>query len=199
MVSKIRVLIVTCVLSLFISESVYSSQPESCMLFSITSQNVARIGVVNREKNWLELTIRNEKGEPLFSKSVAGYDKYFKLYDLTDMPEGEYVVRLTGGDKLYERKFTVSNKIADLVQNKKDVRPVFKLTDENILIISYLNAKDNDVNIFFELNEDVVFEERNITGSPISRKYSLKKMPQGDYTVKLYSGGYIYQYPLAVK
>ncbi len=199
MISKFQVLILTCVLSFSYFQSSYSNKPESCLLFSITSQNVARIGIINREKSNLELVISDENGAVLFSKKVSGFDDYFKLVDLTDMPEGDYKVKLIGGEKLYEKKFSVNDKTASIIKKKEDVKPVFKLLDEEILLVSYLNAKNNNINIFFELNEDVVFEERNIQGMPVSKKYSLEKLPPGDYVVKLYSGGIIYQYPLAVK
>lgn len=199
MISKFQVLTLTCVLSISFIQSSYSNNPESCLLFSITSQNVARIGIINREKSNLELIISNEKGEVLFTKKVSGFDEYFRLVDLTDMPEGDYEVKLTGGEKLHSKKFTVKEKTATIIKKKEDIKPVFKLLDEEILLVSYLNTKNNNVNIFFEINEDIVFEERNIQEMPVSKKYSLEKLPPGDYIVKLYSGGEIYQYPVAVK
>lgn len=199
MISKFQVLILICVLSFSFLQSSYSNKPESCLLFSITSQNVARIGIINREKSNLEFIISDEKGGVLFSKKVPGFNDYFKLVDLTDMPDGDYRVKLLGGEKLYEKKFSVSDNTATIIKKKVDIKPVFKLLNEKILLVSYLNAKNNNVNIFFEINEDVVFEERNIQEMPVSKKYSLEKLPPGDYIVKLYSGGIIYQYPLAVK
>ena len=199
MFAKLRLLFFTGFLSIVLWQSGYSGSPESCMLFSITSQNVARIGVINRDKSRVEFIISDDKGVPLFSKIVDGYDEYFRLFDLTDMPEGVYDVKLIGGDKVYEKKFSVEDKTATIIKKQEDIQPVFKLLDEEILLVSYLNSKNNNVNIFFELNEDVVFEERDIKGTPVNKKYSLKKLPRGDYIVKLYSGGKIYQYPVAVK
>ncbi len=199
MVSKFLRQVVCIAITFTISYSLYSSTPQSCLLFSITKNNVARIGIVNRESKNLELLITDKFGEVLFSKSVSDYEDYFKLFDLTGMPEGDYKVKLTGSAKTFEKRFAIHNNIAMVVKEKEEVQPVFKLINEDILIISYLNAKMSKVNIFFELNDDVVFEERNITGTPVSKKYSLSRLPHGNYVVKLYSGSKIYEYPLAVK
>jgi hypothetical protein len=199
MISKFQVLILTSVLFLSFSQPSYSGKPESCLLFSITSKNVARIGVINREKSNLELSISNESGTVLYTQKVFGFEDYFKLVDLTDMPDGDYKVKLTGGEKSYQKGFSINNKTATIIKKKKEIKPVFRLLNEEILLVSYLNAMNNNVNIFFEINEDVVFEERNIQEMPVTKKYSLEKLPPGEYIVKLYSGGKIYQYPLAVK
>ncbi|MGD2034722.1 MAG: hypothetical protein PVF73_06690 [Bacteroidales bacterium] len=197
--AKYYPLIIAFFLSFITLQPSSSINPRSCLLFTITSQNIARIGVINRENDNLVFLIKNEYGEVLFTKSVTEYDDYFKLFDLSGMPDGEYIVKLTGGKEPFEKKFTVENKTATLIKEKKEIKPVFKLINEDILIVSYLNAKMNTVNIFFELDDDVVFEERNIKGNPVSKKYSLKKLPHGEYLVKLYSGGNVYEYPLAVK
>jgi hypothetical protein len=55
------------------------------------------------------------------------------------------------------------------------------------------------VNIYFEMNNEVVFEERDIKDVQLSKKYSLKKLPKGSYNVKLYSDGNEYHYPVAIK
>lgn len=199
MASKSFLLSTWIILSLSISQSVYSNQPESCLLFSISEHNVARIGIINREKNNLQLSIYNETGTELFSQTVSAYKDFFKLISLSGISEGEYVVKLTGGGKAFEKKFTMNNTIASIVKEKEEIKPVFKLINEDILIISYFNAKNNKVNIFFEMDDNVVFEERNITGTPVKKKYSLKRLEHGEYIVKLYSGSKIYEYPLAVK
>ncbi len=199
MISKLHLLIVFIIIPLIISQSIYSNTPESCLLFTITEKNIARIGIVNTENHNLKLFIINKFGDEIFTKSVTGNEDYFKLFDLTGMPEGEYAIKLTGVEETLEKRFSIHDDIARVVKEKEEVQPIFKLINEDILIVSYLNAKMNKVNIFFELNDNVIFEERNISDYPVRKKYSLGKLPHGNYVVKLYSGSKIYQYPLAVK
>jgi hypothetical protein len=176
-----------------------AADPNSYLLFSISSQNKARLGIVNTTKRNLKLEMIDKNGLLLFDKVVSGNQNFFQLLDLSTMPNGEYTVKLTRGiDDVVEKKFMVLNGIASVVKEREEVKPVFKLVDDNSLIVSYLNAKSNTVSIFFERDEEVVFEDRGITDMPVSKRYSLAKLPKGFYTVKLYSGGNIYSYNLSL-
>ncbi len=178
---------------------VHATNPDTYLLFSISKANKARLGIVNSTKKNLKLEILNSDDILLFEKTVSGYENFFQMLDLSTMPDGDYTVRLMQGtDEAEIKKFTVSNGTAELLLEKKEVAPVFRLVDDGSLIVSYLNAKENPVNIFFEYNGEVVFEERDIRDMPVSKRYSLARLPRGNYIVKLYSGGRIYDFNMTL-
>ena len=142
-------------------------------------------------------TITNTAGEVFFTKSVRGEDNYFQMFDLSNLPDGNYSVNLSDGANTTNKRFTVTNSLAKIIKVNEDPKPNFIMPDDQTLIVSYFNVYSNDVNIFFML-DDVVFEDRGLTGITLSKKYSLRQLPAGKYTVKLYSGGQIYSYPLAL-
>lgn len=190
-----RPLVVACII-LFFFQITNATKPESYLLFSITSQNTARLGIVNTSKRFLELEIADDNGETIYSKKVLGKQNYFQLLSLANMPDGEYRVTLKNIDKIEEKKFIIKNSDAQLFTEQPETEPSFYMQDDNSLIISYLNSKEALVNIFFIKDDDVVFEDRGLTGRAMSKKYSLKQLPRGEYTVKLYAGSKIYTYPL---
>ncbi len=175
-----------------------ATPPENCMLFSITSQNTARLGVINTSRRSVDLTITNAPGEIFFTKSVRGENNYFQLFDLANMPDGNYTVVLTDGNNSTVKRFTVANSIAKIIKECEEPKPNFIMPDDKTLIVSYFNMNSNNVNIFFMIDDEVVFEDRGLTEMALSKKYSLHQLPAGKYTVKLYSGGQIYSYPLAL-
>lgn len=170
--------------------------PGNCLLFSITSQNSARLGVINTGKRSLDLTITNTTGDTYFIKSVKGETNFFQLLDLANMPDGNYTVKLVDGENTTDRRFTVSNSLAKIIREEEETKPNFHMPDNQTLIVSYFNAHQNSVNIFFMMNDEVVFEDRGLLDMALSKKYSLRELPAGKYEVKLYSGGQIYSYPL---
>ncbi|MBN1597053.1 MAG: hypothetical protein JW894_02060 [Bacteroidales bacterium] len=184
---------------LFSISVLHARTPKSHLLFSITSDSKARLGVINAEDKSMSLEVNSMAGETLFSKVISKNDDFFQMLDLSAMPDGEYKVVLTGADQNFEKRFTVTNHVARLKKVIKNCEPFFHVINNEVLAVSYLNPEYSKVNVFFELNDDVLYEDRAISGSPISRKYSLKQLPKGEYTVKLYSDGKIFSYPLAIK
>ncbi len=177
-----------------------ASTPESCLLFSLTAQQKARLGIVNTTNRVLDLAITNFSGETFFSKSISGNHNFFQLLDLAKMPGGEYSVKLTGLDESIEKKFIKTNATIQLVKEVKETPPSFRMMDDESLTISYFNSQKNTVNILLESSDDeVVFEEKGLLDMALSKKYSLKKLPRGEYTVKLNSGGRTYSYPIILK
>jgi hypothetical protein len=176
-----------------------ASTPESCLLFSLTSQQTARLGIVNSTKNLLNLSITNVTGEVFFSKSISGNQNFFQLLDLTKMPGGEYAVKLTGLEKSFEKKFLITNATIQLIKDEKESIPSFRMLDDKTLTVSYINAKKNAIKILLESDNDVIFEERELVDIALSKRYSLKNLPPGEYTAKLYSGSNTYSFPIILK
>jgi hypothetical protein len=187
--------------ALFLSSALAATSPESCLLFSLTSQNIARLGIVNTSKHNLNLSITNVAGELFFSKVVNSGQNYFQMLDLTKMPDGEYTVKLSGLDSPLEKKFMVASASARLIKSNEESEsvPLFRLMDNETLTVSYFNSHKNTVNIRLEKDDEVIFEEKGLLDLALTKKYSLKKLPNGLYTFKLFSGDKIYSYPLVIK
>jgi hypothetical protein len=173
--------------------------PENCLLFSLTSGSNARLGVVNSSTQPLNLEITGNNGAIYFSKSISGQENFFQIIDLSKMSDGDYIVKLKGSEKVLEKKFLVSNSVAKLIIKEKEVDPVFQLINNETLVVSYPNVNNKNVSIYFELNNEVVYEDRDIKGTQLSKKYSLKKLPKGEYSVKLNSDGKLFNYPVVIK
>jgi hypothetical protein len=179
--------------------SLAAGTPESCLLFSLTSQNSARLGIINTSNRSVNLSITNLDGEIFFSKSVSGQKNYFQLLNLTQMPGGEYLVKLTGPDKTFEKRFVITNATAHLKKEEVETVPSFLLLDDAILTVSYINSHKNAVNIRLEKDNETIFEDNGLLDIALNRRYSLKKLPHGEYTAKLLSGDKTYSFPLVLK
>jgi hypothetical protein len=187
------------IVSLFLVTQIVASTPESCLLFSLTAQQTARLGIINTSNRVLELNIFNLNGEIFFNKSIPGKQNFFQVLDLTKMPRGEYSVKLTGLDRSLEKRFVITNSTVELIKEVPENLPSFLLTDDKVLVISYINSKKYVINISLESGYETIFEEKNILDIALSKRYSLKQLPPGKYTVKLSNGNDTYNFPLVLK
>lgn len=176
----------------------FASPAESCLLFSISSKNIGRLGVINVSNRPLTVEIKNKNAEVFFTKNIAGNKNFFQMVDLNTLPDGEYKVVVSGTNFSSEKKFIIENRVAKLIPKEAESIPVFNFLENKTLLVRYYNVKQNSVNIFIEKDNDVVFEERDITDLNIVKKYSLTKLPKGPYVVKVYSGGNIYDYQFVI-
>ena len=172
--------------------------PESCLLFSITSQNTARLGVINTGKKTIDVTIKNENGEVLYTKSIKGENNFFQLINLNSAPDGNYIVSLSGDDETNRKHFSVNNSVAKIIKENEIPKPKFLMTGNQTLLVSYFNKNSLSINILFMLNNEVVFEDKGLSEISLRKIYSLKQLPKGDYTVKLYSGPEIFSFPFTL-
>jgi hypothetical protein len=159
--------------------------PEGCLLFSITSKQTARLGIINTSSHAVSLTITNSEGESFYSKNVSGKQNFFQLLDLSKMPGGEYAVRLTGLEKVCGKKFIIANSVAQLIKEETESEPTFLLQEDDILMVSYDNSKNYAVSIILEKENEIIFEDRKLSDAKLQKRYSLKNLPGGKYIIKL--------------
>ena len=180
----------------FVITNSYAAVPESQLLFSLTSQNKARIGVINVSQQSLSLEITNKKGDVFFKKKTKNGSNYFEVIDLSQMPNDEYTVNVKGLAQEIHKKFIVNNKEVTI---KFETKPSFKIINNESLLIYYNNYQKKPVNIAINLYNELVFESKNITDSIVYKKFSLKQMTKGLYVVNLSADKEIFNYDLEIK
>jgi hypothetical protein len=173
----------------------YGGVPESRLLFSIT-KNTIRLGVINASKQSLDLEIVNKSGHTFLNKTTKSGANYFQMFDVSNLPDGEYVVRLSGGNLDMKKKFLIENRKLKL---KVDVEPKFNLVDDQTLLVFYKNPLGKSIDISFERNNEVVFEDHKINETILNKRYSLKQLPRGNYTLRLLVEEESYRYTFEVK
>jgi hypothetical protein len=185
-----------CISLVFLTTNAYSGIPESQLLFSITSQNTIRLGVINTSKQDLDLEIVNKTGNVFLDKKTKSGSNYFQLLDVNNLPDGNYVIHLSGRNLDIEKKFIIENRKIKL---KINFKPKFNFIDNETLLVFLNNPERKNIDIAFENNKEVIFEDKNVNEALLNKRYSLKKMPKGYFTIKLWVDDELYQYSIEVK
>jgi hypothetical protein len=181
---------------LFIFSNIDADDPESRLLFSISSQTKIRLGVINTSHQTLHLEISNKNGDTFLTQTTKGGTNYFQLFDVSKLPDGEYVINLTGLLHDIQKKFYIQNK---KIQLKNNDEPRFSIIDGESLRILYNNPQGKIVTVVFELNNETIFEDNELKDIVINKKYSLKQMMKGNYILKLSVGDETFNYSFEIK
>ena len=180
----------------FVITNCYAVVPESQLLFSLTSQNKARVGIINTSQQALSLEIINKKGDVFFKKKTKNGSNYFELIDLSQMPNDEYTVSVKGLAQEIHKKFIINNKDVTI---KFETKPSFKVINNETLLVYYNNYQRKPVNIAINLYNEMVFESKNITDSIVYKRFSLKQMTKGLYVVNVSADKEVFNYDLEIK
>lgn len=185
------------------SSLAWGGSAESQLLFSLNAQGKIRLGIINTSRQTLNIEVLDKNGSILFEDRTKSGNNYFKILDLCKLDDGDYQVRLTGLKIEICRSFSVFKSQIKIASKKNETEsknePQFKVIDNKSVIVYYNNTEASQVRIDIELNNEPVFQDVDIKDVNIVRKYSLVKLPAGEYVIRVYAGDHSYSYPIAVK
>ena len=179
----------------FFFSNLYAGNPETRLLFSI-SQNTIRLGVINASQQNLDLELIEKSGSAFLNKTTKGGTNYFQMFDVSNLPDGDYIVRLSGGSFSVKKKFVIENRKPKI---KIEVEPKFKLVGNETLLVFYPNPQKKNIDITLEHNNEVVFEESKLKDEVLNKRYSLRSLPKGSYDLRFFVDDELYRYSFEVK
>ena len=134
---KLKLALSVISISLILFLTAYGGVPETRLLFSI-GQNTIRLGVINSSKQNLDLEIVSKTGNIFLSKTTKGGTNFFQMFDVSNLPDGEYVVHLFNSGLDIKKQFVVENRKPKL---KIIIEPKFGLVvSEDASALSALRA-----------------------------------------------------------
>jgi hypothetical protein len=113
---------------------VLADDPETVLLFSVSTKKMARIGVVNNSDKALRLIIADSENVQLFEQTVKPGEGYFEFHDLSTLPEGSYYIELSKGKQSTRKSFLISGSEIQVLTllNNQFIYSVNDLTPRNI-------------------------------------------------------------------
>jgi hypothetical protein len=183
---------------LTIAQIVHAIDRESMLLFSMSGNSTARIGAINTGNSNLSLVLLNQQGDMLFSESIKKNANYFKFYDLSQLEDGMYALKLSGKEIDQVREFVVRGSNITIIKNVPEIKPTFIEQGKDYLFIVYKNPDQQKVSVSFNKNGKAVFKDSGSSAMEFKKKYTLKDLDSGEYTVELNSSSKVYTYKLAI-
>ena len=139
-----------------------------------------------------KLSIKDVNGIVLYKESIIKSGDYSKGFDLTSLPNGDYIFELDTELKITIIPFNVvSNQVAFKKEEKSTVyKPFIRVKDARVYISRLSFEQDSiEFKIYFEDNYDLVLSEKFEKESQLKRIYDFSTAEKGNYVFVFKSKG----------
>ncbi len=163
--------------------------------------NYTLIAAESADAEFSSFAILDGYGETIYSsRRVASQAVFSKVFDFSNLADGEYKVRLhvKSGSMLEEKFLLKSGALAPTSFSEmtevsdSDVRI---WSDKDFLFVSHLNHAMNPTVINVkDARGSVVYKNTLPAELTYSGKYDVAALPKGNYTISLLSGSKVYNY-----
>lgn len=144
-----------------------------------------KIGVVMKNLSGeVTITIQSENGSPLVEEKVNQVE-YAKIFNVANLEAGNYVFTVKSGLRELEQPFEVADKglVLDAKKRREFFAPIFKSDGENV-DFQLMAGKLTTINVNIRSSAgEVVFEDLIKNVVKVEKRYSLRQLPKGNYTV----------------
>ena len=155
----------------------------------VTNENDETTSVtLNNVTEGSVLSIKDVDGLILYKETIQVSGDYSKKFDLTSLPDGNYIFELDKDFEIKSIPFNVKRNIVDLnIENKSVVFKPAMVFENGMLRIqkTILNSENGlNIKIYFE-NGDLVHSENFNNEKLINKTYDFSKSLKGKYKVLL--------------
>lgn len=154
------------------------------------TNSVTNIKIENVNEGSL-FTIKDNKGQLLYSELIEKTGTYSKRFDLTNLPDAQYYFELDKQDEIKIIPFKVKSNIAEFMQDEEYniVKP--DITFRNgCVYISKISADEQswEIEVYYE-DYDLAYRERLKDNRKLTRVYDFSSSKKGSYTIVVRSEG----------
>ncbi|MDN3642598.1 hypothetical protein QWY87_07815 [Lutimonas halocynthiae] len=139
-----------------------------------------------------KLSIKDVNGIVLYKESIIKAGDYSKGFDLTSLPNGDYVFELDTELKITIIPFNVvSNQVAFKKDKKSTVYKPFVRVKDDRVYVSRLSLEEDPIEckIYYENNYELVLAEKFEKESQLKRIYDFSTAEKGNYVFVFKSNG----------
>ncbi len=153
---------------------------------------------LNNVKQGNLLTIKDENGMLLYKEFIQKTGTYNKGFDLTSLPDGNYLFELEKDLEINTIPFAVkTNTVVFKKDNEKTIFKPYTRVVGNVVYLTKLalNAEPLKVEIYFNdksVNSELIFSETIENTVNISRVYKLSNLKKGNYKIVYSTNGRIF-------
>ena len=163
------------------------------------NSETAVVAISTVDATSMQITIENDRGEKVYYKETDAENKdYRKVFDFSNLDRGDYKLTVTTNGLTTERTFSIDSENIAVGKEKSLIEPYFAYKN-GVLKVSYLNFPEENVNLNFYANNDLVYSKEIGTKFNVTEGYDLSKLDKGSFSVVLSSDSKSYSYDLDLK
>ena len=151
---------------------------------------------INNLKEAASITLHDgANGAILLTATAPKGQNFAKIFNLSQLPVGDYYVKITTSLQrtVQPIQLTKHGVIVDHANTKKSFAPVFRIADGKHVDISYFTGKITEVKVaIFDDNGKEVFSEDLENVYLVEKRYSLKQLLWGKYSIQVRTADEVY-------
>ncbi len=163
------------------------------------NSETAVVAISNAEVSNFQISIANNKGEVVYYKETeSASNDYRKVYDFSDLENGDYKLSVNVDKMTTEREFSIKNHNIAVGNEKSHIEPFFAYED-GILKLSFLNFSEEKLNLNFYNENELVYTKEIGNDFSVQEGFNLSRLDKGDYSVVLSTNDKSYTYNVEVE
>lgn len=166
----------------------------------LTEEGKVLVSLEDSQTELISISIEDKyENVVYYSSKVSGDELYKKVFDVSNLADGNYSLIADFGTNKVREEFEVldSKVVYSKTSGEIECKPVFKVKD-NSLIVLYQCPLNNPVKVDFKENSETFYTHKS-DKSQLAAKYNLSQLPNGEYSVVLNSGDRRYTYNFEVE
>ena len=133
--------------------------------------------------NQTTVSILDSDGVIIYSEKVADAATYTKKFDLRNLPDGDYILKVEDALKETIFEFDIDNSNVLIADRKENTKPVFKKNGQRVFL-NLLNTDKADVRItIYDSENRIVFDETVIGTLLVEKAFNFEKAYSDTYMV----------------
>lgn len=138
--------------------------------------------------NQTKVSIQDVEGVIIYSENVANVATYLKKFDLRNLPDGDYVLKVEDTMKVTVFEFDINDSKVSIAERKENTKPVFKKDGQRVFL-NLLNSDKEDVKItIYDSENRVVFKETVTDTFLVEKAFNFEKAYEDTYRVVVKDG-----------
>jgi hypothetical protein len=134
------------------------------------------------------LSISDVDGVLIYSEKVGNAAPYSKKFNLMNLPNGDYELKVENALKKTVFKFDIDNSNVLIADRNENVKPVFKKNGQKVLL-NLLNSDKKDIRItVYDSENRVLFNETVVDTFLVEKAFNFESAYEDTYSVVVQNG-----------
>lgn len=151
-------------------------------------------------KETFDIQLSDQFGFALINEKVKDQDDYLKLYNLQELPTGNYTMRIESERKIILQPIYVhqEKKSIEMSAKKEIYKPAVKFEYPN-LDLNMLHFEEDAVDIrVVDKIGNTLYKNKLFTTGSINERFKVTTFPVGDYTFEIRTKNYTYEQEFSI-
>lgn len=190
---------VTLVVALFaVANTVFASGNLKVNILPVSAEK-AVVTISSLDDSNLTISIEDSQGKIVYyNENTDPKDNYRRVYDFSDLEDGQYKLTVVCKDLTTECQFQKSHKGIQVGNEKTTLEPFFGYED-GILRCSYLNFSKEKLTLYLFEKNQLIYSKNIGRNFNVIEALNLSKLRRGNYEALLSTGDKEYSYKINIE